>query len=458
MCAGAAIVRPEQAITNAVGHAIFHGPRHRICIVAIGKNIAELCLAIDQLTNGTEQESHALGTGAGRVGAELAVTGTGGDALAQRPADSFGVVRVLGNICHVHSVIHHGRTGSAPQESDDLSAGAGLIRPKETVADTAGNALFLRPLHSLIVIGAGGHIAERACLNFLDKGSINLDLAGGHGKGIFAVALVGQLQLLTILVGNGEVIQFETIVRLDGDCHGITTLGVAAVGCYLAVPDVLVHLDGIGGSVVVATGGRLFDQRCNGIFNGFCHCVNFGLLCDILAAHNSIKCCFHSGKIYIIVLVQSIRLCNGFVNLSVVCVLVLQGSNRIFDGFRHGVNFGLLCKRLASHHIRLCVIERGNRFIGVRRQIWDFFQCGINCGVIRRLRTAKNLSVHKRPSVAVVAAIQRGCKSFVFHFILRLCSCRFVLVLNTAVFLSKIAVGYFASIVPRPHRKSIPTG
>ena len=144
LCAGAAIVWPEQAIADAVGHAIFHGPCHSVCIVAIGKNIAELCLAIDQLTNGTEQESHALGTGAGRVGAELAVTGTGGDALAQRPADSSGIVRVLGNICHVHSVIHHGRTGSAPQEGHDLRAGARLVRHKEAVANTAGDSLFMR--------------------------------------------------------------------------------------------------------------------------------------------------------------------------------------------------------------------------------------------------------------------------------------------------------------------------
>ena len=74
LCAGAAIVRPEQAITNAVCDAVLHRPCHSVCIVAIGKNIAELCLAIDQLTNGTEQESHALGTGAGGVRTEFAIT------------------------------------------------------------------------------------------------------------------------------------------------------------------------------------------------------------------------------------------------------------------------------------------------------------------------------------------------------------------------------------------------
>ena len=98
------------------------------------------------------------------------------------------------------------------QECCDLCAGAGLVRSKEAVANTAGDALFLCPLHSLIVIGAGGHIAERAYLNFLDKGSINLDLAGGHGKGIFAVALIGQFQFLTILVGHG-------ILNFYGNLH-----------------------------------------------------------------------------------------------------------------------------------------------------------------------------------------------------------------------------------------------
>ena len=48
LCAGAAIVWPEQAITNAVGDAVLHRPCHSVCIVAIGKNIAELCLAIAQ--------------------------------------------------------------------------------------------------------------------------------------------------------------------------------------------------------------------------------------------------------------------------------------------------------------------------------------------------------------------------------------------------------------------------
>ncbi len=96
----------------------------------------------------------------------------------------------------------------------------GWFGPKEAVANTAGDTLFLCPLHSLIVISAGGHITERAYLNFLDKGSINLDLAGGHGKVVLAVTLVGQFQLISVLVNHGEFIQFEAVVRLDGNRHG----------------------------------------------------------------------------------------------------------------------------------------------------------------------------------------------------------------------------------------------
>ena len=316
LCAGAAIVRPEQAITNAVCDAVLHRPCHSVCIVAIGKNIAELCLAIDQLTNGTEQESHALGTGAGGVRTEFAIARSCGDTVLHRPRNCLSIIAVRRNIREAAHALGFGRTGSAPQEGDDLRTGARLVRPKEAVADAAGDALFLRPLHSLIVIGTGGHIAERACLNFLSKGSIDFDLAGRHGKGIFAVALVGQLQFLTILVGNGEVIQFETIVRLDGDCHGITTLGVAAVCCHCAVPDVLAHLDGVSRVAIVAT-GAFPNQSIDSVLNGFCHGIYLALLGNVLVTDNSLDSGFHAREIHVVIFVQCICLGNGCVNLSV---------------------------------------------------------------------------------------------------------------------------------------------
>ena len=200
-------------------------------------------------------------------------------------------------------------------------------------------------------------------------------------------------------------------------------------------------------------------QRRNSILDSFRHCINFALLGNVLVTDNSIDGSFYSREVLVVVLVQSICLGNGFVDLGVVGTLVLQGSNRIFDSLCHCINISLTHKSLALNNSVHRRIQCGNRFVGIHSQ-----NSGNGClrcfhsTVICRLCTAKNLSVHKRPSVAVVAAIQRGCKSFVFHFILRLFSCRFVLVFNTEVFHCKIAIGYFASLGRILHRKSVQTG
>lgn len=90
----AAIVRSEQAFSNAVGDIVLHSPCHSVCIVAVGGNIGEavLCLRL-------------------------------------------------------------GRTCCTPQEGDDLGAGTGLVRSKEAVADAAGDSIRCYPLDRLIVHG-----------------------------------------------------------------------------------------------------------------------------------------------------------------------------------------------------------------------------------------------------------------------------------------------------------------
>ena len=91
-------------------------------------------------------------------------------------------------------------------------------------------------------------------------------------------------------------------------------------------------------------------QGCNRIFDRFRHCIHFGLLRNVLVTDNSIHCGFHTGEVLIVILVQGIRLGNGFVNLSVISPLVLQGCNRIFDCFRHLIHFGLLRNVLVTHN------------------------------------------------------------------------------------------------------------
>ena len=72
------------------------------------------------------------------------------------------------------------------------------------------------------------------------------------------------------------------------------------------------------------------------------------MLGNVLVTDNSSNGLFHSGKILIAVLVQCICLGNGCVYFGVISTLVLQGGNGICDGFRHVINFGLLCLALGS--------------------------------------------------------------------------------------------------------------
>ena len=89
---GAGGVRVKSAAAYAGSDAVFHGPCHSVCIVAIGGNIAELGLAIDYLTNGAEQESHALGAGAGGVRPEFTIACAGGNTVLHRPCDCLSIV------------------------------------------------------------------------------------------------------------------------------------------------------------------------------------------------------------------------------------------------------------------------------------------------------------------------------------------------------------------------------
>ena len=88
----------------------------------------------------------------------------------------------------------------------------------------------------------------------------------------------------------------------------------------------------------------------NRIFDSLCHLIHFGLLGNVLATDNSIHSGFHGREVLEIILVQGICLGNGCINLSVVSILVLQSCNRIFDSICHLVYFGLLRNILTTHN------------------------------------------------------------------------------------------------------------
>ena len=91
-------------------------------------------------------------------------------------------------------------------------------------------------------------------------------------------------------------------------------------------------------------------QGSNRIFDSLCHLVYFGLLSNVLATHDSLDSSFHTGKILVVIFLQSICLGNGFINLCVVSILVLQGNNGIFNCFRHCIYFALLGNILVTYN------------------------------------------------------------------------------------------------------------
>ena len=93
------------------------------------------------------------------------------------------------------------------------------------------------------------------------------------------------------------------------------------------------------GCIDLGVVGVLVLQGNNGIFNILSHCINLGLLRNLLTTGHSIHSGFHTGEVLVVVFVQCFCLGNGCIYLSIISVLVLQGSNRIFDSLCHSVNF-----------------------------------------------------------------------------------------------------------------------
>ena len=105
-----------------------------------------------------------------------------------------------------------GRTGGAPQEGDDLSAGAGIVGAEQTVGLAVGDARLHSPFHSLGIIRIGGNVRKDGSRLLLDKLCGNSDLAAGHDEGILAVALIGQLELIAAGVLDGKLVQLVALI------------------------------------------------------------------------------------------------------------------------------------------------------------------------------------------------------------------------------------------------------
>lgn len=224
--AGAVIARRKGRLAHARGHAVHVAPRHRFIrpFGHIGERQVEHPRAREALTlrlSAAVDHGRSLRAGADAVRAEGRLRQAGDDAAARRPTDRLGMICALVHIRERHPVIHHRGTRRAPEKGHDLRAGAGLVWCKEAVTNAAGDAVLCRPLDGLIVISVIGYVIEEVeNAVVLHEGRLDLHLARRHGECVFAAALVGELQIIAVLVGDGNGFQHIAAVRLYRNRYG----------------------------------------------------------------------------------------------------------------------------------------------------------------------------------------------------------------------------------------------
>ena len=109
-----------------------------------------------------------------------------------------------------------------------------------------------------------------------------------------------------------------------------------------------------GAGVAVAAGAgvvlsaSLYCRAARASSIAFAMASTSALLGNVLTTDNGIDSRFYCGEVFVIILLQSICLGDGCIDLGVVGILVLQGSNRIFDSLCHSINFALLSDVLVT--------------------------------------------------------------------------------------------------------------
>ena len=162
LCAGAFLIRTEDGERCSDCDIMFDRPQHSIDIVGvcgyIGKRIGH---ARCRRLLGAPQEGDDLRAGAGGVGAEHGVAGALGDAVLHSPQNRRLVVAASLHIGKGHGAgLGGGAAGSTPQEGDGLRTGADAIGVEGGGAGAGGDALVHGPDHGVLIVGACGHVGE----------------------------------------------------------------------------------------------------------------------------------------------------------------------------------------------------------------------------------------------------------------------------------------------------------
>ena len=231
------------------------GPRHSLRIVSVRRYVAEPGAAVHSgAARRAVQERRGLSAGAGGVRAEQAIARAAGDAVFNGPRHRLGVVAACGNVRKADRTLRLGRTGRTPQEGDDLGPGAVQVGTKRGLRRALGDLTLEHPLHRVHVVGAVCHVRKGI---HPGEGRLHRHLIGGHLKGVGAVAVVLDGQLLALGIPDDHLVHLVMALRLHGDGH-LVALGRAGLEEGNGAVRVLAHLrlNGVGGgSGAAATAG-----------------------------------------------------------------------------------------------------------------------------------------------------------------------------------------------------------
>ena len=215
MRSGAIRVGAECGVGGSLGDVLLDRPQYRISIVGgglyIGKGIGRTrCRGL----LGTPQERDNLGAGAGHVGAERGVAGALGDAVLHRPQHSVVVVAACGDVGEGHGAgFGLGTASGTPQEGHGLRTGADAVRGEMGSIGSLRNTVPHCPIHSVLIIAAGGYIHKHAGLG-VAVGFHKDDLDGMGSADILKGVGLRRANALAVNLDVGDSI---ALIRSDGE-------------------------------------------------------------------------------------------------------------------------------------------------------------------------------------------------------------------------------------------------
>lgn len=148
------------------------------------------------LTVRPEEERGDLRSRAVVGGTEQPTADAVGDAVFNGPRHRLGVVAACGNIRKADRALRFGRTGRPPQEGDDLGAGAVQVETEGGVHSALGDLALEHPLHCADIVGVVCHVRKGI---HPGEGRLHRDLVAlgraGLGEGNGAVGVFAHLCL-----------------------------------------------------------------------------------------------------------------------------------------------------------------------------------------------------------------------------------------------------------------------